>query len=68
MQRLSWDIAHAAKLQEEVTQVATIMAKALATRAERKARESATLLDSARGEADEVARKATLLGGEVVVA
>jgi hypothetical protein len=44
------------------------MAEALATQAERRARESVVLLASTHGEADNVARKVTLLEGELAVA
>jgi hypothetical protein len=59
-----------AELQEEVTQAraAIVMAETRAARAERMAQERAVLLATSRGEADEVAQRASALEGELVVA
>jgi hypothetical protein len=63
VQHLVRDADDVAELWEEVTrtQVAVIMAEARATRAERRAWESSSLLASAHGEAGEIARKVTIL-------
>jgi hypothetical protein len=63
-------VTEVVELWEEVTwvHVATIMARARAARAKRMAHEKAILLASAHREADVVARKISLLEGELVVA
>jgi hypothetical protein len=50
-----------------LSQVAVVMAEARATRAKRGARESVISLASARGDADEMTWKVTLLEGELAV-
>jgi heterodisulfide reductase subunit A-like polyferredoxin len=63
-------VTEVVELREEVTwvHVAVIMARARAAWAERMAHEKAILLASAHGEADVVARKISLLEGELAVA
>jgi hypothetical protein len=58
------------ELQEEVTRAraVAIMAGARAAQAESMSQESAILLGSTRGEADEASRKVSLLDGELAVA
>jgi hypothetical protein len=70
VQHLARDAADVTELQVEVTwaRAVTIMAEAQSAWAERRAQESAISLAFARGEADEVAQKATLLDGELAVA
>jgi hypothetical protein len=68
MQRLAWDATEVAELQEEVTRarVATVMAEARATQAEKMAQESFVLLATAHGEADMVAWRVSVLEGELM--
>jgi hypothetical protein len=58
MQHIAWDATAAAEHREEVTQAqaVAIMAEARAAWMEKMAQESAILLATARGEADEAAR------------
>jgi hypothetical protein len=63
-------VAEVAELRKKVTQahVTAVMAGARAIREEKIAQERVVLLASTRGEANEVAKKPSLLEGELVVA